>query len=188
MNKKGFTLVELLATIIVLAIVTGITVVSVLTSLDKAKQKTEKEFLNQLSNIIDSYMELNIDIISKSFSDTTQVGLVGTINKNHGNIKLYSSKNKYDLSSIINNLQTTSEKNLINPVNSKECTGKITYYRDEDYVYYYTVTMENDCLEYNEKEKVISTLPNYNSSMIDFSSSMPTGPGLVDPGIETGRR
>ncbi len=39
LNKKGFTLVELLAVIIILAIVVGITIPAVLTTTNKAKEK-----------------------------------------------------------------------------------------------------------------------------------------------------
>lgn len=40
LNRKGFTLVELLAVIIILAIVVGITIPAVLTTTKKAKEKT----------------------------------------------------------------------------------------------------------------------------------------------------
>ena len=55
-NKKGFNLVELLATLVILSLVVGISVVGIIGSIDNAKKKAEKEFLNQLANAVDVYM------------------------------------------------------------------------------------------------------------------------------------
>ena len=41
MNNRGFTLVELLATIIILALVSGICIVGVMASQENAKKKLE---------------------------------------------------------------------------------------------------------------------------------------------------
>ena len=44
MNNRGFTLVELLATIIILALVSGISIVGVMASQENAKKKLENNY------------------------------------------------------------------------------------------------------------------------------------------------
>ncbi len=63
MNRKGFTLVELLATIIVLAIVVGITIPIVLSGVNKAKVK-EREIL--LKNIRAAVRNYNLECNDQS--------------------------------------------------------------------------------------------------------------------------
>ena len=53
LNRKGFTLVELLAVIVILAIVVGITLVTVLPSLKKARQ----ESFELTANTVAEYLE-----------------------------------------------------------------------------------------------------------------------------------
>ena len=53
LNRKGFTLVELLAVIVILAIVVGITLVTVLPSLKKARQ----EAFELTANTVAEYLE-----------------------------------------------------------------------------------------------------------------------------------
>lgn len=53
LNRKGFTLVELLAVIVILAIVVGITLVTVLPSLKKARQ----ESFDLTANTVAEYLE-----------------------------------------------------------------------------------------------------------------------------------
>ena len=53
LNKKGFTLVELLAVIIILAIVVGITIPAVLTTTSNAKKKAFQTAANTMADWID---------------------------------------------------------------------------------------------------------------------------------------
>lgn len=66
MNNKGFTLVELLATIIVLSIVIGITIPITINSLNKAKEREEKLLI---ANIRSSVVNLNVECNSGSSLD-----------------------------------------------------------------------------------------------------------------------
>ena len=67
MNNKGFTLVELLATIIILGLITGISVMSYTSYLNNAKSKTEEVFKNNVSDYIDAFISANT---SKLTDDT----------------------------------------------------------------------------------------------------------------------
>lgn len=53
LNKKGFTLVELLAVIIILAIVVGITIPAVLTTTSSAKKKAFQTAANTMADWVD---------------------------------------------------------------------------------------------------------------------------------------
>ena len=64
-KKKGFTLVELLAVIIILAIVVGITIPAVLTTTNKTKEKAFKTAAQSVANWVDRQYE----VYSKGLSD-----------------------------------------------------------------------------------------------------------------------
>ena len=134
MNNKGFTLVELLATIIILGLITGISVMSYISYLNNAKSKTEEVFKKNISDYIDAFITLN----TNKLTDDTLVGN-----------NVYSQKyNKHSITFqdiIDNNIITTN--NLKNSANKKTCSinTNITIYRDNNYVYCFVV--ELDCLD-----------------------------------------
>lgn len=59
-NNKGFTLVELLAVIIILAIVVGITIPAVLTMVDSAREKAGKDAAAIAADWVDKQYSLRI--------------------------------------------------------------------------------------------------------------------------------
>lgn len=59
MNNKGFTLVELLAVIILLSIILGIGVFSGSDVFNKASKKSEDVFVESLKDMIDIYVSKN---------------------------------------------------------------------------------------------------------------------------------
>lgn len=149
MNNKGFTLVELLATIIILGIITGISVMSYTSYLNNAKTKTEDVFKKNISDYIDAF-------ISSNTNKLTDNNLVGN--------NVYSQKyNNHSITFqdiIDNNIIIPS--NLKNSANEKTCSinTNITVYRDNNYVYCFVV--ELDCLNTNDNK-----LTNCSSYIID---------------------
>lgn len=146
MNKKGFTLVELLATLVILGIIVGITIVSVTSSFRNAKDKTEDVFVNTLEDTLDMY--LDSDARKLSFKETKTC----TLNKTHGSVNVYKSTNTLTFNDIINSSYSPLvEQDFVNPANEKvTCNSNVSVeiYRDDDFVYYYRVSRDNfGCLK-----------------------------------------
>lgn len=146
MNKKGFTLVELLATLVILGIVIGIVVIGVVGSLKNAKNKTEDVFAGTLEDALDIY--LDSDAKKLNFSNIN----VCILNKTHGSVKVYKSTNSLTFNDIINSTYSPLQlSDLVNPANEDvACNSSVVVniYRDEDYVYYYKVNKDGfNCLK-----------------------------------------
>ncbi|MDD3048640.1 MAG: prepilin-type N-terminal cleavage/methylation domain-containing protein [Bacilli bacterium] len=75
MNKKGFTLVELLAVIIILGVILSITIPSVERSIDKARTKTYATNEVLMINAARLYMADNINLIPNSSGETVSIEL-----------------------------------------------------------------------------------------------------------------
>ena len=147
MNNKGFTIVELLATLVVLAIVVGITFAIVNTDFGKTKAKTEELFVDTIRDAMDMYLSSNAKDLT--FVDS---GSECTMSKNHGIVKVYKAVTNF--SSVINSdYHPITQDDLVNPADEdKDCANasdiEISIYRDEDYVYYYKIDKsEFKCLK-----------------------------------------
>lgn len=142
MNKKGFTLVELLATLVILGIIVGITLITVNGGFGKAKDKTEDAFISTLEDALDIY--LDTDARSLTYEDTYRV-----IHKTHGRVNLYKANKNISFNDIINSsMHPIDEDDFVNPANKDgDCKSKlnkpiIEIYRDSDFVYYYQFDKE----------------------------------------------
>ena len=67
MNNKGFTLVELLVTIILVGVLGAIAYTTVINVYDASKKKNEDIFIGRLSNVIDDYIALYHDDYNYSY-------------------------------------------------------------------------------------------------------------------------
>ena len=153
MNKKGFTLVELLATFAVLGIVITITIVSMGDIFKNTKAKTEDAFVDTIEDAIEMY--LSSDAKNLNFSNVCTKKL----NKSFGDRNVYSKTITFN--NIINSsYKPIKEDEFINPADENAICNKnavITIYRDEDYVYYYSVNKSSfTCLK---NSGVITNLP-----------------------------
>lgn len=164
MNNKGFTLVELLATIIVLSLVVGISVGVMNVNLGKTKEKTEEVFVDTIKDAVDMYLSSNpselkfIDLCSNK------------LNKKYGEIKVYKAR-KNDATSITfqdvisSKYVPLTKSEFVNPANEDvacNVNAEIDIYRDDDFVYYYSIDKSNlSCLKNigGEYKTVISNLP-----------------------------
>ena len=153
MNNKGFTLVELLATVVLLAIIVGIVLVSTTGGLKKTKEDTEKVFIDTIKDAMDMYLDSDAKNLSYEYEGCT-------IDKTHKiGVKLYKV-NDITFNDVINSTyHPLTESDLVNPANDKKCkaTATISIYRDEDFVYYYKI--DKDGFECLTSSGVISNLP-----------------------------
>ena len=128
MNNKGFTLVELLATIVILGIVMGIATYGVISAIDSSKKKSEEIFVSKFASAIESYLALNGDKLGE------KDGGEGSSNQNL--IEL----NSFKLSDLASE-NLIDENKFINPRNKDEnCyngNAIIRAFRDDQFVYYY---------------------------------------------------
>ena len=154
MNKKGFTLVELLATLIVLALVMTITFGSISGIIKSGKEKSEVAFVKTLEDAINVYID--IDGRKKNYNSE-----VCKINKTHKQGVSIKKADNITFSDIINTkYKPIVKSDMINPANKTQCltSANISLYQDDDYVYYYMFDSNNlKCLDtYNEN---VTTLP-----------------------------
>lgn len=167
MDKKGFTLVELLAVIAILGIIMGIVMVTTTGEFGSAKDKSEEVFISTIEDALEIYLNGN-DAKKLKYEKMNCV-----ITKTHGNVSIY--KSNITIRNVINSqYQPITSDDLVNPnrqdVNCND-NAKITVYRDDDFVYYYLVEkselnclstcLDNDstCLDSFKGNKYITNLP-----------------------------
>lgn len=158
MNKKGFTLVELLATLLILAIIVGIVLISTLSGLDKAKDKTEDVFVKTIEDALDVYLDSD----ARNLNFTSQCA--NGINKSHKvGVKVYKATITFN--DVINSsYKPISASDMHNPANKNKSNYNcktnvvVNIYRDEDFIYYYAVDKSAfNCLN---GTGMITNLPN----------------------------
>ena len=154
MNRKGFTLIEVLATIVIISILGAVAYTGVTSYIKTSKEKAEDKFLDEIKSEIDSYISLNSADFKKTgetISFNKQVVKKGGTSKtNQAEIKksvsvwqVKKDGNDYlTFNDLINNLKMTDK--FQNPNTGKICSNniEIEIYKDSDYVYYYCVNMK----------------------------------------------
>lgn len=130
MNRKGFTLIELIAVIVILGIILVVAVPNLLSVYDDSKLKTEEIFLNNLSKSIDSYVSLNSDTLKFAFylDDAKK-------EEQEGDVTVY--KATITVHDIIEDglIKEEDYRNAGNKDQACNLNGEIEVYRDSDYVY-----------------------------------------------------
>ena len=172
MNSRGFTLVELLAAIVILGLVMGIASYGVLSAIQTSRARSEKIFVDKLSDVIGDYLSLNessLDEIPSSnyqFCQCVKTNCQNQSCESDGGSMISAS----ELTSIyINDLvseRLVDDNSLINPANKKKCFSSdsnpvIRVFQDENFVYYYYVDLRNSntLCEISDENGVINTLP-----------------------------
>ena len=139
MNRKGFTLTELLATLVVLGIIMGITLVSTMGGFRNSKDKTEDVFISTIEDALDMYLDSD----ARNFKINKENPEECQIKKTHGIVNVYKVVDKTFEDVINSRYSPLTESELVNPANKEvKCntSASVTIYRDDDYVYYYKVS------------------------------------------------
>lgn len=161
MDNKGFTLVELLAVLVLLSIVLGITLSVFGVNLADTKKKTEEVFVDTIKDSLDMYLTSRE---ARGLNFNTECS--NKLHKTHGDVIVY--KVNINFKAVIDSeYKPITQKDLVNPADKDDICAKasdieITIYRDSDYVYYYSVNKsEFGCLKNidGEYENVITNLP-----------------------------
>lgn len=165
MNRKGFTLLELLTTFVILGFIILVSVFSISRAFNITKKKSEDVFVETIKDAMDMYLTTE-DV--KKLNFTTECS--NLLNKSFGDRKVY--KSVITFSDVINSqYRPIATSDFVNPSNEDvQCNtdASLTIYRDEDYVYYYSVSKSDfGCLKNVgtdeetgvEYKSVISNLP-----------------------------
>lgn len=154
MNRKGFTMIELLAVIVVLGIVLVITFPNMTDVFKSSKLKSEEAFVERISQSIDSYVTLNSSNITFDKQTGPFEKVLGTATQT---VDVY--KETITINTIINN-NIISEKDYKNPGNENVACNKnaeIEVYRDSDYVYCHKIKKDSlGCLTDEYKNTINS--------------------------------
>lgn len=157
LNKKGFTLIELIAVIVILSIILVFVVPNLLDTYKRSKLKTEKAFVDQLSKGIESYITLyNADLNFVADGKATKI-----VEKKDKDNKIVRDEYSVDIYKVQNSLKEEGitikdiiDKNIIeaseyrNPGNREATCSQdaiIYIYRDSDFVYCFKMP-PMDCL------------------------------------------
>lgn len=166
MGRKGFTLVELLATVVVLGLVMGIASYSVVGIINSSKQKSEMLFVEDISEAIDGYIGLNKkDLINDSNTYTFDKCVKDNCENVSAIEVFYKSINNYVKLSYLIDSGLVNDGRIINPVTKKDCLDgvnpNVRIFRDSDYVYYYYVDLSggHTSCEISNENGIINTLP-----------------------------
>lgn len=171
MNKKGFTLVEMIAVVAIIGIVFGIASYSVIGIINSSRKKSEAVFVDGISTYIDEYITLYGSTLARKKDDTGFKFDKCKVKVCEGNSCMCSEVYAYEYNSvslqelIIKELVT--EGKFVNPVNKLDCLAglaeedipAIRIFKDSDYVYYYYVNLSNTSCEISSDNSVINTLP-----------------------------
>lgn len=135
MNRKGFTLVELIATLVILGIIVTIVVFSVGGNFGDSKYRSEEIFVNTIKDAMEVYLSSDAKDLEFVLSEDCE------LSKTNGIVSVYEASITF--SEVINSkYRPISESDLVNPANKEvECNKNaiVKIYRDEDYVYYYSI-------------------------------------------------
>ena len=181
MNNKGFTLVEMLATIVILGLIMGIASYGVISAINTSKKKSEGVFVERFSTVIDEYLTLSGYKLNKFGSEIDFKKCYVT--NCYDDISGTYIDGRYDDATIselisinVSNLKTEgllSDEDAINPANKKKCFNGIDplirVFKDNDSVYYYYVDLSgsNTTCEISSDNSIINTLPD--NFIIDLS-------------------
>ena len=169
-NKKGFTLIELIAVIVILSIILIVVTPNLIETYKESKLKSEGLFIKQLTKSVESYVslygsEMTFTEEPGNYYKQKTIKTKESCQVDRNEVKVYKSETT--IQEIINK-NIIEENEYRNPGNKDtKCNPEATIevYRDSDYVYCFKIKKEEmGCLtqEYKDsiKETTCETLDN----------------------------
>lgn len=169
-NRKGFTLIELIAVIVILSIILIVVTPNLIETYKESKLKSEGLFIKQLTKSVESYVslygsEMTFTEEPGNYYKQKTIKTKESCQVDRNEVKVYKSETT--IQDIIDS-NIIEESEYRNPGNKDtKCVpnAKIEVYRDSDYVYCFKIKKdEMECLtqEYKDsiKETTCETLDN----------------------------
>jgi len=148
LNNKGLTLVELLVTMVILAIISSVTIVAVINYYQNSEEKAQKVFMKQIENYVNDYVSLmgsKLQYIDYNNFNGTAIQKCYENFESKDVCEDVMLKKTIDVGiEEISNSVVNSE--LVNPSTEISCTNdntKLTIYRDNDFVHCFTFESTN---------------------------------------------
>lgn len=172
MNNKGFTLVELLATIVIIGLIMGIATTSVISTINNSKKRSEKVFIGKLETAIESYININRSQSSEiagtevTFQKCRKVNDDNTCLEGTSKTVEVTELTPFNLKDITTgDTATISEDKIVNPATKEKCLNgtdpAVRLFKDDDYVYYYYVDLSgnNTSCHISNENSIITNIP-----------------------------
>ena len=168
MNNKGFTLVELLATIVILGIIMGIATYGVINAIKTSKLKSEKVFVDKIEIAVQGYLSYYGKDLKEKRTLSNKLKRCRTDNSDCEYVTI-TELESINLSTITQvELKTLNINDLVNPKNKKQCVDEnfdptIRILKDEKSVYYYIIDLSgnNTACEISEENELVSNIMPY---------------------------
>ena len=185
MNNKGFTLVEMLAVVVILGIILGIATTSVLSAIETSKEESEKVFVDKIETAVESYINLKgMGMVRKSGgsiysfdkckkfkddkADSEECAEDATIGSSAFELEGFDleeiTKDSVDEYGNVVGTKFVDEEAMVNPRNKEKCLKNsgnpvVRVFKDEDMVYYYYVDLSSLDCDIAPENQIITNIP-----------------------------
>ena len=168
LNKKGFTLIELIAVIVIIALLFMFVVPNFSKYLEASRQKSEEIFYGEIEDTINNYVSLYKSELELDTSVVKKISKEDSLLGTSYDVKVY----RYKYLSIGNIIDKgiLNEGEFVNPngnIKYDKDSSTFTVYRDSDYVYCFSYTLKENSEDTGFTKSTCSydnydDLPNYN--------------------------
>ena len=185
MNNKGFTLVEMLAVVVILGIILGIATTSVLSAIETSKEESEKVFVDKIETAVESYINLKgMGMVRKSGgsiysfdkckkfkddkADSEECAEDATIGSSAFELEGFDleeiTKDSVDEYGNVVSTKFVDEEAMVNPRNKEKCLKNsgnpvVRVFKDKDMVYYYYADLSSLDCDIAPENQIITNIP-----------------------------
>ena len=168
LNKKGFTLIELIAVIVIIALLFMFVVPNFSKYLEASRQKSEEIFYGEIEDTINNYVSLYKSELELDTSVVKKISKEDSLLGTSYDVKVY--RYKYLSFGNIIDKGILNEGEFVNPngnIKYDKDSSTFTVYRDSDYVYCFSYTLKENSEDTGFTKSTCSydnydDLPNYN--------------------------